>query len=571
MADICARYDVDYWLWVPVEFKLPDAEKERDFLKRQEDLYRSCRRIDGVFVPGGDPGSNSARDLMPYVREMGLLLRKHHPRARLWVSLQGFSRSNVDDFYRYLADEKPDWLGGVVMGPSSPPLDSTRARLPGNYRLRWYPDITHIVRCQYEVPWLDPAFGMTLGREPVNPRPVDYTAVYRAGFRFTDGFLTYSDGIHDDFNKNLWSQLGWEPERDPRDIAIEYARYFFRPDLAEPAADALFALETNWRGSLTENGAVDGTLLLWQRLEDKLAAANRDWRFDMHLMRAYYDAYTRHRLLYETALEKDALGALGEAGSSGVAMALDNAREILNRATTRPIHKDWSDKLDALAESLFKRIGYQTRMERYHASGSERGVVMDFVNYPLNNRWWLEDEFDRIEKLGDDDAKRKRIEAIRNWEKPTEGSFYDNLGHVGQSPRVAKLLYMADAMRLEHELPAPTQRWMGEQRRGVRLAWHTYLNRPAPMIYTGLEPQARYTVRLYAQRTSPLLVDGVPAKLIRQGETYDQVREQEFEVPAEAVSDGRLELTWDKLDEHELNWRQRHYVCEVWLIKQARP
>jgi hypothetical protein len=569
MADICARYDVDYWLWVPVEFKLPDQEKEQAFLKQQEELYRECRRLDAVFVPGGDPGDNRARDLLPYVREMALLLQKYHPRARLWISLQNFARPEVDEFYRYLADEQPAWLGGLVMGPSSPPLDVSRARLPRNFQLRWYPDITHTVRCQYEVPWFDPAFGLTLGREPVNPRPVDYTAVYRDGARFTNGFLTYSDGIHDDFNKNLWSQLGWEPDRPPREMAIEYARWFFRPDLAEPAADALFALETNWRGSLAENGSVDGTLKQWQALEEKLPADKRDWRFDMHLLRAYYDAYTRHRLLFETELEKQALAALDKAPASGVASSLNDAREILNRATTRPVHKDWYDQLDALAESLFQRIGYQTRRERYHASGNERGVVMDFVNYPLNNRWWLEDEFDRIEKMPGDAEKLQRIETLRRWEEPGEGSFYDSVGHVGHSPRIPKLLYMTGALRMDRELPDPTQRWMDIQRRGLRLAWHTYLNRPAPMIYTGLDPQARYTVRLFAQRTSPLKVDGVPAKLIRRGETCDQVEEQEFEVPPEAIADGRLELTWDRLDESHLNWRNRHYVCEVWVIRHA--
>jgi hypothetical protein len=569
MAEICARYDVDYWLWVPVEFKLPDQEKQQAFLKQQEELYRECRRLDAVFVPGGDPGDNRARDLLPYVRDMALLLQKYHPRARLWISLQNFARPEVDEFYRYLADEQPAWLGGLVMGPSSPPLDVSRTRLPKNYQLRWYPDITHTVRCQYEVPWFDPAFGVTLGREPVNPRPVDYTTVYRDGARFTDGFLTYSDGIHDDFNKNLWSQLGWEPDRPPRETAIEYARWFFRPDLAEPAADALFALETNWRGSLAENGSVDGTLRLWQTLEEMLPAEKRDWRFDMHLLRAYYDAYTRHRLLYETNLESQALDALGKAGADGVAPAVKQAREILNRATTEPVHTDWYAKLDALAELLFRSIGYQTRMERYHASGTERGVVMDFVNYPLNNRWWLEDEFDRIEKMTGDAEKSQRIDALRHWEKPGEGSFYDNLGHVGRSPRVPKLLYMTGAQRIERELPGPTQRWMDIQRRGLRLAWHTYLNRPGPMNYTGLDPQAHYTVRLFAQRTSPLKVDGVPAKLIRRGETYDQVEEQEFEVPPEAVADGRLELTWDRLDESQLNWRNRHYVCEVWVIRHG--
>ena len=140
------------------------------------------------------------------------------------------------------------------MGPSSPPMEYTRRRLPKPYQLRWYPDITHVVRCQYPVPWLDPALGMTLGREPVNPRPVDYTEIYRMDYAFTDGFVSYSDGVHDDFNKSLWSQLGWNPYSNPREVAVEYARFFFQPDQAEKGADGLFALESDTRGPLAEQG-----------------------------------------------------------------------------------------------------------------------------------------------------------------------------------------------------------------------------------------------------------------------------------------------------------------------------
>jgi hypothetical protein len=44
--------------------------------------------------------------------------------------------------------------------------------------------------------------------------------------------------------------------------------------------------------------------------------------------------------------------------------------------------------------------------------------------------------------------------------------------------------------------------------------------------------------------------------------------EQEFEVPAKAVAEGRVELTWATTDETAMNWRDRHYVSEIWLIKQ---
>ena len=75
-------------------------------------------------------------------------------------------------------------------------------------------------------------------------------------------------------------------------------------------------------------------------------------------------------------------------------------------------------------------------------------------------------------------------------------------------------------------------------------------------------------MKLFSQRSSPLEIDGIRATLIRTGETFDEVTEQEFEVGTEALQDGTIELTWARLDEKHLNWRNKHYVCELWVIKQ---
>ena len=64
------------------------------------------------------------------------------------------------------------------------------------------------------------------------------------------------------------------------------------------------------------------------------------------------------------------------------------------------------------------------------------------------------------------------------------------------------------------------------------------------------------------------MIDGVKARLISTGETYGEVSEQFFEVPAQALQDGRIKLTWEPLDEKHLNWRQRHYVTDIWVMKQ---
>jgi len=411
---------------------------------------------------------------------------------------------------------------------------------------------------------------VTLGREPVSPRPVDFAAIYHNDYRFTDGFVSYSDGIHDDFNKNLWTQLAWEPDRPVRQIAAEYARFFFRPDVALAGADALLALETDLRGSMADNGSIDGTLRQWQQIEQKLGGAATNWRFDMHLFRAYYDAYTRNRRLYETALEKLALKKLGEAEKIGVPAALSDARAILERTTTQHPRPDLLKRTESLADLLYRKIGLQTSVPKYNGSGFERGCVMDFINYPLNDRWWLEDQFDEIAKLNDRTAQLKQIDVIRNWENPGEGGYYDILGDVGRSPHMLKVFNAGDAMRSFRELPMPTQRWMGEKRRNVRFAWHKYFDRiPSGLTYTALDPKSSYTVKLFSQRPTALLVDGKPAPLIRTGATYDQVTEYEFSVPSETVEDGRIVLNWVMPDERKLNWRQQHYVTDIWVIRHA--
>ena len=269
------------------------------------------------------------------------------------------------------------------MGPSGPSMETYRRRLPKQYKLRWYPDITHIVRCQYPIPWLDPAWGVTIGREPVNPRPVDYAAIYHNDYRLTDGFLSYSDGIHDDFNKNLWTQLGWEPDRPVHEIAAEYARFFFRPDMAEVGADAILALETNLRGSVAENGSIDGTLRLWQQIEQRLIGS-ADQLAVRHapvprLLRRLHAASTDLR----DRPGKAGLAEAGEASRSACPPALQrgprNSRADHDRA---PANRNGSSGLRRWPISCSTKIGYQTSVPKYHGSGFERGLRDGFRELP---------------------------------------------------------------------------------------------------------------------------------------------------------------------------------------------
>jgi hypothetical protein len=569
LSAICERYDLQYWLWTPADFDLKDSTRRSEALQSLDAMFADLPRLDAIFLPGGDPGDNAASLVVPYLADIAARLKRRHPSAKVWLSLQHFDSNEIDLLFAWIDRDQPDWLGGLVAGPGSHPIPETRRRLNRRYRLRDYPDITHTVRCQYPVPWWDPAFNFTLGREPVNPRPVFYAKVHDALAPYTDGFISYSDGVNDDFNKALWTLKSWDPEADVRDIALDYTRLFFGAMVAERAADGLLALERNWEGSLAANGGVDGTLALWREMEAAAPELESNWRWQMHVMRAYYDAYTRHRLIYETRLESDALDALAAAPALGASSAMDRAAAILGRATSEDCCPAWRKRIEALCDALFGSIRMQTSMAKHSASGYERGAVLDFVGHPLNNRWWLEDQFTAVRALPDEAARLSRLRTLATWAVPGPGSFYDDVGSVAASPHVLRGdSLVPDPLRPEDPMPHFT--WEGGPSR-TRLSWLTSMRWPRGIVYRHLDPDATYLVRLNVIRPEApgdvrLRIDGQavgPSRTAR--ERGDLV---EFAVPAALVNDGVITLTFDDIDESGVNWRLYSRLVEAWVIRQ---
>jgi len=570
MSAICKKYGIDYWVWTPADFDLTDAKLRAEVLDQHEQLYRDCPELTGVFFPGGDPGDNSPTLVMPFLEDIAKRLSPIHPEAKIWLSMQGFDNSQVELVVRYVQEHLPTWLGGIVVGPSSPPAPETRLWLPKQYQLRLYPDITHNKLSQYPVPWWDPALALTLGREAINPRPAHYRTIHNWFAPYSDGFISYSDGVHDDVNKAVWSALSWDPAYDLREILIEYARVFFAPEIAEEAADAIFALERNWRGPLAENGGVEATLLAWQALEAKAPELKDNWRWQMCLVRAYYDAYVRRRLIRETALEQEAnaaiLSRLGDpgAGRSG-AKAISAATEVLNRATTEPTSPELRERIVALCEDLYQSIDLQTSVDKYNASGAERGAILDFIDYPVNNRWWLEDEFKVIAALPAEE-QAERLRTIATWENPGTGSYYDDIGHPGKSPHVKRAEETVTEPG-EEAHPEPTLWWWDNGMSRARLSWQSSMNWPIAVVYEGVDPDAAYTVRTTGYGQAMLRIDG--ERIVPTLDGKERGEFKEFPVDAKYLADRKLEITWDRpTDEGHLNWRQQSHVSEIWLLKK---
>ncbi len=554
MSKLCDAYDMDYWVWTPAEFDLNDLEKRSAMLETHEQFYKETPRLDQIFFPGGDPGHNHPSLVLPFLKDLHECLIKYHPSAGIWISLQGFSAEQVDYFYTYLEENKPDWLRGVVSGPSSPPIADTRHRLDPKYKHRQYPDITHNVRCEFPTLNWDQAFALTIGREGTNPLPNYYAKIHATYAPFTDGFVTYSDGCHDDVNKVVWSMRGWNINTPVHDIILDYSRFFFGPQLTEKTTDGIFALEQNWKGSIVENGGIETTFAFWQNLEHDNPQLADNWRWQLLVLRSYYDTYQRRRKIYEQGLETEANAVLAQAKTLGADKAMDKAMEIVNKADTEPVAQDLYVKIVQYCDDLFHSIGLQTSVEKYQASGAQRGSILDFVNHPLNNRWWLQDQFNKIRGMDSEAEKLTRLEIIRTWENPGPESYYDNISDIETGPRV-----------LTTSFDACDVAWWDNGFSRKRLSSQLFQTDPV-LEYDNLDFNGRYIIRVAGQGDALIRVDGERLEPV----VYDKEIEgfKEFVVPKHITRDGKMRVTFDRPEESHLNWRKYSHISDVWVIKR---
>ncbi|MHC4337091.1 MAG: hypothetical protein ACYSTG_03970 [Planctomycetota bacterium] len=438
-------YGLEVWIWYPaMEFRGKKREKISPeimelAIKNRHDVLSKLPRVDAVFVPSGDPGEVHPRYLFPHMKEHKKVLNKYHPNAQIWSSVQNYDDESatmgwIKAFYGWLNSDKVDWFDGVVFGPATEiSLREMRRDVPKRFPIRRYPDITHSRSCQYEVDDWDDVLQDTLGREPINPRPRAYAKIFRKLQQYAVGFISYSEGCNDDLNKVVWSCLGWDPEMKVDDILKEYSRYFISPRYEQKFAQGLFGLERNWRGRLKNNDGVLETLKLFQSMERKATPQDKlNWRFQQGLYRAYYDAYIKLRLEYETELEDKALAILKTAGEVGSAKALDAAEAVLDKAVTYKANSELRARVFQMAEALFQSIGMQTSVPRYRAKQISRGANLDMIDIPLNHSVSLKEAFDDVRKMGSEELKLAKIARIAadnyskksyDWEEIFEKKF----------------------------------------------------------------------------------------------------------------------------------------------------
>ncbi len=562
MSRLADEYGLDVWVWYPaMDTDYTDPKTVNAALEEWGEVFRKLPRVNAVFVPGGDPGHTEPKVLMALLEKQTAVLHRYHPKAQMWVSPQGFNQAWLDQFYAILKTE-PAWLSGVVYGPQiRDTLEQMRAAVPKRYPIRHYPDITHSRQCQYPVPDWDVSYAMTEGREVINPRPMDEAAIFRRTAPNTIGFITYSEGCNDDVNKFVWSALGWNPDAKVEDVLREFGRYFIGERYGDSFARGLLELEQDWKGPLAANAGVESTLARFQELERAATPQMlANWRFQQGLYRAYYDAYTRRRLAYETDLDRQAMAVLEQAGEMGAERAMTGAESILHKAVTDRVAVDLRARVFELAEALFQSIRMQLSVSRYKAIAVDRGATLDTLDAPLNDRLWLEQRFRELRGAPSESDRLAGLHEILHWTDAGRGGFYDDLGDVTRQPHLVR-----DENTLVGFGPSGTRR---------RSWWDNAESRydaPVRMHYGGLDSTARYKIRVTYGGENPRrrirLVAGEKWEVHGLMEKPTPLRPLEFDVPHEATEHGELDLAW--YGETGLGGNGRGcQVSEVWLIKK---
>ncbi len=562
VSGIMDRYGLDFDLYYPqMGDDYADPATRAAELRRFETLVKRLPRIDALYVPGGDPGHTAPDLLFPLVADETAILHRYHPGATIWISGQGFDAAQYARFYALLAAQ-PRWLTGVFFGPQSrDAAEVQRAHIPKRYPLLFYPDIAHTMHAQFPVPQWDPAFALTEGREPVNPQPRTQGYIFRHFAPQFAGYVTYSEGVNDDVNKTLWSALGWNGDTDTADILADYGRYF----LGDAAlGEDLAALERNWDGPVAANSGIEPTL---RRFEGEAFRHAGNWRFDMAVYRATYDAYVRRRSIAERAREKAAWAAIGAGKPEAARQALDSA----DSADTGRLRA----RLYELAGQLFRETGLQLSVKLYGASGVERGANLDRVDVSLNDRVWLEGEIGRIQAITDPSLRAAELKRFNVAELPVSGGFYDDLGDPQNEPHLVHGLGFNSDPELYNSAIDGIADMTPDQ--GWRMAWVTYAETlyetPLTLHYDGLNPARPYRLKIvYAGEAYAL-----PIRLTANDVVLHDFTERtanpmtvEIDVPPGLTHGGALTLQWTRPPGLGGSGRG-HQLAQVWLYPQDMP
>ncbi len=414
MAD---ELDLDVSLWHPNN----NNETEEEALKLREELYKKIPRLDILFIPGGDPGELPAEEFIERGKKISSILKKYHKNALFFPSAQApHSIENWGDELIKKLKYEPEEIDGIIIGPNKAfPMHELRQKTPIKYPLRFYPDITHNLRCEYPVHFLNDdwhyAFSSTIGREGINPRPEEFKMLHRLYSSYTIGSVSYSEGVHDDLNKMVWSLLEFDSELSLNECVEDYVRFFMFNADTEKLKNCIFGLEKNWCGNPLTNPSIDYTYNSFCELKKAYPELSENYRFMLLYFRACCDKLVLSRMSFEEKLIEEAKYYLKK-------YDIEKAEKALNTSFPEP-YNALRKEIFKLGEILFDLIGIQLDVENYCADNSERGAMLDTIDKPITDKLWLLNRIAFLKELPENE-KHPFIHRLLNRNTVSENEYY---------------------------------------------------------------------------------------------------------------------------------------------------
>ena len=525
-------------------------------------LLQTLPALDALYFPGGDPGHTRPDRLFPLVERLSKVLRARFPKAELLLSTQGFDAKGLDSFHAALA-RRPAWLTALFVGPQT--RESVAAhirRLAGRLPVELYPDTAHAMQAQFPIPDWNPAFALTQGREPVNPRPAAQAAIFGHITPGTRGAISYSEGINDDWNVHQWLAMGWNGKAD---IARDYANFY----VGDPAFAAIPAmLEANWRGDPTRNARIEPTLAAIDAIRP---AAWADWHLDLYRYRAVYDALIRERLIRARANQAEALYTLRQVSAIGAEPTVAAARFAYARPDNGRV-SDLYRRLTTLAEHLRQSAGMQLSLDQ-GASNWRRGANFDRAMIDLNDRKAVERDMAAALALPTEAERIAALYALGDRWGMADFALYDDLGDPENEPHLVR----GPGYPGDPQLWRTTIDGVGDHipDEGWRMAEISYaealFERPLTLHYEGLEKDRPYRLRYTwagEDYSLPLTLTANGAALPAPPKRTANPQRVELPIPQPLTASGTLDLVWSRPPGMGGSGRGRQ-IAEVWLIPQS--
>lgn len=243
--------------------------------------------LDAVEFWPYDEGGCGCKDCWPWgargypslCRDLSGIARENYPGIKVILSTWTFDTPPAGEWEgleRFIAKDR-SWVDYIQADSHEDfPRYPIECGVPGGLPLLNFPEIS----MWGQSPW---------GGYGANPLPARLQRLWNQTQKKLSGGFPYSEGIYEDLNKAICTQLYWDGNRPTAQTVREYVAFEFSPDVVEPVTRAITLLETNHDRKKIGPEAREAFRLI-EAAESKLTLqARMAWRWRIVYLRALID------------------------------------------------------------------------------------------------------------------------------------------------------------------------------------------------------------------------------------------------------------------------------------------